>query len=250
MTGALALPEIFNHERASPVTTPAPAAPPLLEVEAVTRRGLSHERNEDAYLVDMNRRIFLVSDGMGGHRDGYLASRSIAQAVAQTQERWPNELENKLAVIRQSLEAANHALFEPYRNGDAADISGATAICLLIDGWYACCLWAGDSRLYLLRDEHLFMVSEDHANADGALLRAIGSDATLNLERRVLSLCEGDALVLCSDGLIKGIDETEMADMIANGHSGLADRLLAKAVAGGSTDDITLIVVRVATDEK
>lgn len=220
----------------------------FLEAEVATRRGLSHQRNEDAYFVDMDQGTFVVADGMGGHRDGHLASRAIASQVTSAAGIY-SSLEDKVQSLTSALKQVNERLYSESLSLQDQDISGSTALCLLIDSGYACCLWAGDSRLYLFRDNHLFLVSEDHADESGRLTRAIGSAQDVEIDRRVLEVNESDIFVLCSDGLLKGTNEEELAQMLSQQDDGLADRLLAKAIAGGSKDDITLILVWVISDD-
>ena len=213
-----------------------------LEAEAVTRRGLSHENNQDAYLVDLEGGLFAVADGMGGHRDGHVASNAIVSVLARTLDHQAS-FEERIETATQALENVNSALYGPSADNPGFDISGSTALSLIIGEGYACCLWAGDSRLYLVRDGLLYLISEDHSADDGMLTRAVGSGPRLTLDRRLIPIQGGDTFLLCSDGLLKGMNETEMVDMFRRGGEGLADRLLAKSVAGGSSDDITLILV-------
>lgn len=221
-----------------------------LDVEAVTRRGFSHVKNEDAYLVDVDRGLFAVSDGMGGHRDGDLASQAVVDALATVPFEPGQSLDQKLALVVRALVRVSNGLFADYLAAPEQDISGATALCVLVDGDYACCVWAGDSRLYLLRDHHLYLVSEDHSDNGGPLTRAIGAAEHIQIDRRLVTLEPNDVLILCTDGLLKGLDETELANMIEDGTAGLADRLLAKAMAGGSKDDITVVAVWTESDDR
>ncbi|MBD8876706.1 PP2C family protein-serine/threonine phosphatase [Roseibium polysiphoniae] len=219
-----------------------------LEAEVATRRGPSHECNEDAYFIDLAQGVFVVADGMGGHRDGHLASNAIISEISAVQSS-DVELEDRVRLLTSALEEVNGTLYSQSLALPGGDISGSTALCLLINSGYACCLWAGDSRLYLLRDNHLFLVSEDHTEESGMLTRAIGSAQDVEIDRRVLSIKEDDVFVLCSDGLLKGASEDELAEMLSQDEVGLADRLLAKSIVGGSKDDITLILVWVRSHD-
>lgn len=211
--------------------------------EAVTRKGPRHQRNEDAYLVNMDVGLFAVSDGMGGHRDGHLASLSFVEELAELTHLEAASLEEKLRGVEAAFLRVNERLFSSYLASPDDDISGCTGLSLIIHDNYAGCLWVGDSRLYLLRGGHLYLVSEDHADEAGRLTRALGANEEILVERRIIETNRGDAFVLCTDGLFKGADETVIANTLAEGGTGAADRLLARAIAGGTTDDITLVVV-------
>lgn len=213
----------------------------VLDAEAASRRGTQHTVNEDGYLVLAERGIFCVADGMGGHRDGEGASRSLIQAldVAAAGE---GGFEERIRGVETAILAVNEALHAPTRTVPGLDISGTTVVVLLVGDGYACCLWAGDSRLYLVRSGRLYLVSEDHVAAGGALTRAVGAGAHLVLDRRVIEIAEGDVFLLCTDGLLKGIGEDDMLALIGAPDGHPAERLIAKAVSGGSNDDITLVM--------
>jgi serine/threonine protein phosphatase PrpC len=214
----------------------------ILEAEAASCRGQSHERNEDAYLVDIEGGLFAVADGMGGHRDGHVASNAVMSVLSQTLV-VAASLEEKIETATRAIESVNASLYAQSRSSPGMDISGSTAVALIVAERYACCLWAGDSRLYLFRKNNLFLVSEDHGDHGGALTRAVGSAATLEVDRRIVEVKDGDIFLLCSDGLLKGIDEGEIVELLGQTGAAPADRLLAKAIAGGSSDDITLVLV-------
>ncbi|ASP35436.1 PP2C family serine/threonine-protein phosphatase [Labrenzia sp. VG12] len=224
-------------------TFTAATAIPLLRCEAVTRQGPNHPVNQDSFFADPACGLFTVADGMGGHRDGDQASKATVQAVAQLVNQPAASHDSQLVALEAAVAGVNRELFAGYLAAPENDISGTTSLSLVISGPYASCVWAGDSRLYLLRQHHLFLISEDHADEAGRLTAAVGIDETVGFGRRTLELIPGDVFILCTDGLMKGMDETALANMAAEGTFGLADRLIARAVAGGSSDDITVITV-------
>lgn len=219
------------------------AAVPTLRAEAVTRQGPHHPVNQDSHFADPACGLFTVADGMGGHRDGDLASKATVQAVARLAGLPASGHDAQLVALEAAVAKVSQDLFASYLAAPDRDISGTTSLSLVVSGPFASCVWAGDSRLYLLRQQHLFLISEDHADAAGRLTRAVGIDETIDFGRRTLETQSGDVFILCTDGLMKGMDETMLANMAAEGTYGLADRLIARSVAGGSNDDITVITV-------
>ncbi|WP_319531150.1 protein phosphatase 2C domain-containing protein [uncultured Cohaesibacter sp.] len=218
------------------------------QVEAASSKGRRHSHNEDAYLVNAEARIFAVADGMGGHREGYVASNAIVSVLGHVLT--PQEdFEHRINTVSEAIHRANHSLFSQTQKEAAADISGSTLVSVILDEDYACCLWVGDSRLYLLRKDWLYLISEDHARQDGALTRAVGCMPDVEIDRRIIEIKEGDKLVLCSDGLIKGVNEEELADILSQGGEALAERLVAKAIVGGSLDDITVVLLEIVGDD-
>jgi serine/threonine protein phosphatase PrpC len=220
----------------------------ILEAEAATRRSPNHEHNEDAYLVSLEGGLFVVADGMGGHRDGHVASNAVVSVLGQTLQA-ELSFEQKIETAKRAIEGVSATLDAQSHASPDLDISGSTVLALIISDAYACCLWVGDSRLYLFRDDQLYLVSEDHADEDGVLTRAVGSAATIEVDRRILEISDGDIFLLCSDGLLKGMDEVALADLLASTGEAPADRLLAKSIAGGSNDDITVVIVWVGFDD-
>ncbi|MHA7776849.1 PP2C family protein-serine/threonine phosphatase [Roseibium sp. M-1] len=219
------------------------SAVPLLRSEAVTRQGPRHPVNQDSHFAAPGSGLFTIADGMGGHRDGDLASQATVQAVSQLANMPDGPHEAQLGALESALTDVNRSLFDDYLDDPDSDVSGTTSLSLVVNGSYASCIWAGDSRLYLLRQHHLFLISEDHADEIGRLTSAVGIGENLSLGRRTLKILPGDLFILCTDGLLKGMDETTLANMAAEGTFGLADRLIARSVAGGSSDDITVITV-------
>ncbi len=217
-----------------------------VDAESATSRGRQHARNQDAWHIDIESGLFAVADGMGGHRDGHVASAALMAALSAASD--PSaSFESRIDVATMAIETANRGLYEQHLATPGSDIMGSTVLALILGDRHACCLWVGDSRLYLFRNQWLYLLSEDHAEG-GALIRAVGSASTVQVERRIFERQDGDVFLLCSDGLLKGMGEDEVAELLLGGQDLLAERLIAKAIAGGSSDDITVILVRVNGD--
>lgn len=204
-------------------------------------------------MVNIAAGLFALADGMGGHRDGHVASNIIMETLERTMSAG-DSFENRVSTATQAIEIANRVLYgtdyPPGSDKPYEEISGATVLALIVGETQACCLWAGDSRLYMLRDGFLYLVSEDHTASNGALTRAVGSSREVRIDRRTIDIMDGDIFLLCSDGLLKGMKEADIAGFLHGGGEALGDRMLAKAIAGGSTDDITVILVWVGRDER
>jgi len=138
-------------------------------------------------------------------------------------------------------------------------IASTLVVLLARDGHFAC-LWAGDSRVYLLRGGTLAQVTRDHSlvqelvdagaitaeEADGhpranVITRAVGAAEALELDKVSNRLAAGDRFLLCSDGLNKTLSDAELAGLMAD--PGPADRLLAEALERRATDNITVVAV-------
>ncbi|MDL2398813.1 PP2C family protein-serine/threonine phosphatase [Rhizobium mayense] len=221
----------------------------FLEAEAATSRGRKHAVNEDSYTVNLEAGLFAVADGMGGHRDGHIASGAIISLLEHALD-GEAPFEQRIEMATQAIQSVNNALHDQTLAVPGADISGSTVVAVIIDENYACCLWAGDSRLYLFRNNCLYLISEDHVGEGGVLTRAVGSSPRLEVDRRIIDVRDRDVFLLCSDGLLKGMSETAVAELLGSEGHAPVDRLLAKSIAGGSADDVTAILVWVGYHER
>jgi len=216
--------------------------------ETMTHKGPKHTRNEDSYFSRPELGLHAVADGMGGHRDGHIASATVIEEISGLQTQMTHAFGHRVAAVDAAIHRANERLFSKYLANPDEGISGSTVLALVLQRDLATCIWAGDSRLYLQRNGHLFLLSEDHADEAGRLTSAVGAEEDPGLERRTIEVHAGDIFVLCTDGLLKGISENDMADVLAEWREGIAERLLSKAIAGGSRDDITCVIVQVPAD--
>jgi len=217
---------------------------------SATRCGVLHTVNEDSLVEAVESGVFLIADGMGGHADGAVASRAIAEVIRRVTA-VDVALEEHVVTVEEALQSVNIALRqEALARG--RDVIGSTVAVLLLDATYAVCIWAGDSRVYLLRDGHLYRLTRDHAvgveeglDIPGApLTRAVGSADELMLDRLVTSLQAGDTFLVCSDGINKAVSDDQLEAVLADPVDGLAARIVAQAVTSGSRDDASAIVVR------
>jgi protein phosphatase/serine/threonine-protein phosphatase Stp1 len=210
--------------------------------------------NEDRFLDRPDLGLWAVADGAGGHQSGEVASGMIADA---------------LDAIPAGLDAPDEALLaEAARRGADATIASTAVILCVREGRYAC-LWAGDSRAYLLRARMLHCLTHDHSlvqelvdagqitldAAEGhphanVVTRAVGAggpDGPL-LDKATDAVFAGDRFLLCSDGLTKSLAEADIAAVLAEGGTDVADRLIAAAVARQARDNVTVVVIDVAGD--
>jgi serine/threonine protein phosphatase PrpC len=228
---------------------------PTLFASGQSRCGSQHDTNEDAFLSMPETGLFAVADGMGGHTDGSLASRSIIEmlkvVIAEA-----SSLEDGTRLVEEALRSVATALWHEGRSRPVPVIVGSTVAAIYVAEGYAVCLWVGDSRIYLSRQGELFMLSRDHnvANLDGTadvagtrgamLTRAIGASEEVEIDRVVVPLEASDTLLLCTDGLTKVVDDSAIGTMLDGNLDGLAARLVALAAVAGARDDVTVVTVR------
>lgn len=226
-----------------------------------THPGRMHGTNEDAYL-DMNDvGLWLVADGMGGHSRGDMASRIVVETFRHLLR--PASRDEFVMGVRHRLYEANRRLQDVAANSDVGQIIGSTVVALLVYQRYWVCLWAGDSRAYLLRDGRLLQITRDHSVAEeliergelqrdmaakhfaaNRLTRAVGVQQELLLDEVSGELLDGDVIMLCSDGLVKAVSEAEIADVLtAYDCDESSLELVDLSRERGARDDVTVAVV-------
>jgi protein phosphatase/serine/threonine-protein phosphatase Stp1 len=226
---------------------------------AATHPGTVRPRNEDALIDRPDIGLWAVADGAGGHGAGDVAS---AAAIAALQDLPPGlSAAEMLAQLRLRIMAVHAELQRQAREAGAGRIIATTLVVLLARGGHYACLWAGDSRIYLLRQGAFTRLTRDHslvqdlvdqgllaeADAEGhpqanIITRAIGAEGELELDKVSARIAPGDLFLLCSDGLFKAIPEAEIAGMLLDGQG--PDDLLRTALAKGARDNVTAITVR------
>lgn len=226
---------------------------------ALSEAGRVRENNEDSYYAD--GRIFIVADGMGGHRAGEVAS------AAAIEEFLLYESENRgslpLDRMRGGILAANHALHRMALNDPGLEGMGTTFTAAMVEGDIYLG-HVGDSRVYLWRRKELRFLTRDHSLVEkmvregyisslearvhpqrNVILRALGVSEELDVDLDSIAIRAGDRLLLCSDGLTASVADGELIQLISGDAEPeqLCRRLVDAAIERGGTDNITVIVV-------
>ncbi len=227
-----------------------------------THVGLVRKANEDAVLALPDLNVWAVADGMGGHQNGAFASHTVTEHLSTMAPGLDGAA--LIQSARDAIQAAHATILEESARHGGVTI-GATVVVLMISAGHFACLWAGDSRLYLLRGGELMRVSRDHSLvADlveagkltdeeaeshphaNVITRAVGVGGALDIDKRRSTVLPGDRFLLCSDGLTKYADDLFLRLMLQREPiETVSDRLLAAALDGGGADNISVIVVDV-----
>jgi serine/threonine protein phosphatase PrpC len=227
----------------------------------VTHAGKIRTVNQDAFLAKPDSGLWVVADGMGGHDAGDFASQAIVDRLDQLapQERlsrFIDEVEDRLIEVNQELIDEAAIRKEP-------TTIGSTVVALLVVKNYAACVWAGDSRAYLLRDGQMQLLSQDHSQVEelieqGLLLRedaehhpaanvitrAVGAAEQLFVDVDLIELQDHDRILLCSDGLLKEVSQSEISQAMQQGScQAVCDGLLEQALERGARDNVTIVVI-------
>jgi PPM family protein phosphatase len=250
----------------------------ILSGSGNTHVGRIRTSNQDSYLCDNTRGLYIVADGMGGHAGGEVASslavqniRSFVDNNLPTQS--SKDSEAPLGVIAKTLaDSINHAsariydraLEEPNLRG-----MGTTATIARLSGKSLVVAHVGDSRLYLLRCGYIYQITTDHSlvseqlragmitkeeaqhhHLRNVITRSVGYQEHEDVDTYLLDLEENDQIVICSDGLHGRVPEEVIVDYCRNYGILAVDHLIAEANNRGGDDNISVIVCQVKVPEK
>jgi protein phosphatase len=232
-----------------------------VETGSATHVGRARQQNEDSYLVSTTSGLWAVADGMGGHTAGDLASRTVVEELERIPA--PSSAAELLASCEASIVEANSRL-RKITDAHEGRIIGTTVAVLLVYEEFFACVWAGDSRIYRVRQSDIQQLSVDHTEvqeliAEGKLTaeearswprrnvitRAIGTYDNPELEITNGTLERGDTFVICSDGLTNHVEDWEiMAIANSNPPQRACDYLISLTLDRGATDNVTTVMVR------
>lgn len=238
----------------------------VFDTGAASHPGRVRNHNEDCFLARPASGLWLVSDGMGGHKAGDFASRTIAESA-----NWigiPTSAHDLKCRFMDRLLLAHDDIRKQSEKLGGATV-GATVVALLAFEHHFACIWSGDSRIYLLRDRALHQMTTDHTEVNellragtitreqaeswprkNVITRAIGVFETPETEEKYGTLQPGDVFLLCSDGLTGHVTDEEIATHLLHpGAQEVCDRLIELTLSRGARDNVTVLVVRCLPDE-
>ena len=240
----------------------------VIKAYGLTDVGRKRKHNEDAFASDVNEGLFIVADGMGGHRSGEVASsisvRSVARRLNQDSLLHLFDLEPDddvvplLDLMRQSLEEANQAVVARVPGG------GTTLTAVLMLGHQVTIGHVGDSRAYLIDKSSAKPITRDHSLVKrleelgqlkpeeaevhpqrNVLYRAIGQGANLEVDVFTQPVPRDAFLLLCSDGLWGVVPDLAIQKIVttARNPQDACEELVKAANAAGGPDNITAVLV-------
>ncbi len=246
------------------------------EVAGKTDIGKKRQVNQDAFLIDKEKGLFIVADGLGGHRAGEKASLLATQAVqnffkdnfSEYLSNETKEIDKNLSptatTLQHSIEKANQLVHLKALNFSKYNGMGTTIAAVCLKGKNLISANVGDSPVYLVQKGQVYPLSETHTveeehsipessqlNAFGKnywkmLTRAIGIEEKVKPYLCEIPVYEGDAFVLCSDGLSKSVTYDEIAKIVMRYSAKEACSLFVElANTRGGKDNITVIVIKI-----
>jgi PPM family protein phosphatase len=244
--------------------------------------GKVRRANEDSYLLNESIGLYVVADGMGGHRGGAVASRMAIEAIDQYMSDPSAHIEsvgevedgnarNKNASrLLQSIRLANQKIYNRSISDEAIRGMGTTVSALYLTDNTIVTANVGDSPIYLLRNREIEELYTPHtllhdrkkipksmagrfsnAKLGHILTRAVGIRSEVKIDLVETPCFKDDIIVLCSDGLSGKISREEIRDLVYQNNSEAAcKKMTDSANQRGGEDNITVIVVRIVSPKE
>lgn len=242
----------------------------ILQVGSCSAQGV-RPNNEDRFVVDLERQLFIVADGMGGQERGELASGMAADIIPEIVGECLSKQEAADLALRHAMEKANNAIVDAGKAQPEGRRMGTTAVCALHRDNQVFVASLGDSRAYLIRQDRVEQLTVDHSVAQALVLSGAltPEEARHSPYQHVLhkflgcaSMGEGaevrpftpeagDRLLLASDGLTNHVSEDDLraGALEFPDPQDWADHLVKTALQRGSRDNVTCIVVAFVAGE-
>ena len=233
---------------------------------SATHTGMVRQVNEDSFISRDDIGLWAVADGMGGHQAGDIASQQVVSSLGAVPT--STDIAELLHASRMALGSANSKLISMDGDYDSRRVPGSTVVVLLIIDDRAAIAWAGDSRIYRLRNGQAEQITRDHSHVQelvdqhlispeeaeshpmaNVITRAIGIEEPLDLDVLHLDVMEGDRFLLCSDGLSRLLSLQEIQNlMLTSVLEEAVQTMIHTALVRGAPDNVTVVLVQVDDD--
>ena len=238
-----------------------------MQIQALTDIGLKRAVNQDFIFqsiqpVGVFPNLFILADGMGGHRSGDFASKYLTETMVGYISR--NKSEDIIKVLKSAIGMSNTLVYEKSHSDPALSGMGSTMVAAVIRNGMLTVANVGDSRLYIIRDgitqvtkDHSYVeeqvelgnisrYSEEYNKNKNIITRAVGIEDTVKADFFEVDLVKNDYILICSDGLTNMVDDDSIFAIIS-GHGSLqykANTLIAAANETGGNDNIAVILIK------
>jgi protein phosphatase len=236
-----------------------------LGAAASTDVGLCRAANEDSFAMASEVGLYLVADGMGGHKAGQLASRLASEGTVRAIEALESQPVGPLEKLRHAVTCTNREIHEQSERNAELRGMGTTLVAILVEQGRVALAHVGDSRAYRIRRGRIRLLTDDHSivgellrrqqiSEDAArehphrhvLTKALGVASSVQPDLAELTPLPGDTFLLCSDGLTTHLQDAEILDVVERDRElqKTCDALIAEANHRGGLDNITVLMLR------
>jgi len=244
---------------------------------AISDVGKQRTLNEDCAFIDPEAGLFLVLDGMGGHRAGEVASRLAMDTISSFYKKYAGEAASHPDIfesydpaftyhanlLRQAAFMANRVVLEKSLESEEFLGMGSTLAGMAVQDCTASLVNVGDTRMYLIRNGRMEQISRDHTLAEDQVERGlmsreearesqlrhilssvIGVDSRIRIHMDELIVFAGDIFVLCTDGLTAVMEDREILEAFATNSLNIDSlkRVVDEVNLRGGPDNVTLAV--------
>lgn len=240
--------------------------------------GSKRKINEDTCFSSDELGLYLVADGMGGHLAGEVASKTAIEQITKFSKNfledeeitWPFGYKSKCSVDENffltTIRIANSAIFKLAESNPEFQGMGTTISGVRISSSKAVAANVGDSRIYLIRDNELLQISEDHSWVNeqmklnllteeearnhkwkNIITRALGNKNVVKIDLFKIDLQKDDMILICSDGLSSMVEDHEILDIILSNKEDLnkcCEQLIDTANNNGGNDNISVVLIK------
>jgi PPM family protein phosphatase len=216
----------------------------------------------DTSLLRSKGLLAIVADGMGGHSAGEVASKIAVDVIHRAYYESDRDV---ATAIESAVLEANREIYKTAQNDESLHGMGTTCLAFVLRDGSALAAHVGDSRLYLVRDGQIYLMTEDHSAVmemvkrgiisleearhhpdKNVILRALGShpEVEVSVWAEPFPVSPGDSFLLCSDGLYDLVEDEEIREVVVNNDpSPACQRLVDLAKERGGHDNITVGIV-------
>ncbi|KKK39611.1 protein phosphatase [Mesobacillus campisalis] len=235
----------------------------------MTDKGKVRLHNEDNGGIFTNlegQRLAIVADGMGGHRAGDVASEMTINYLREKWEKAGNigTAEESYTWLETAIKEVNTLVFRHSQENTNCEGMGTTIVAAICTALFVTVANIGDSRAYILNEAGFQQLTEDHSLVNelvrsgqisredaehhprkNVLLRALGTENTVEMDIKTIIFEDGDMLLLCSDGLTNKVSQEELSRILAQDSTlgEMASEMVGLANQNGGEDNITLAIV-------
>ena len=207
--------------------------------------------------------LFIVADGMGGHRAGDFASKCCVDSLISMVE--TSNLQSPVSILEQGIQKANASVYQASAENEALQGMGTTIVAATVLGNEMYIANVGDSRLYKINNS-ISQITEDHSLVEemirhgdidrkearlhpnkNVITRAIGISSMVQIDFFEVSVEAGDIFLMCTDGLSNMIEDEEIFEVVKSYEKvdRIGKELIRMANANGGKDNIGLVLIQI-----
>lgn len=242
-----------------------------MEIGVKTSKGRIRETNQDYYYISTNLEypLFIIADGMGGHKAGEVASKMAVEIISSSLESDIKnlDLEDEYIVnsIKNSIWRANEEIYKKSQEREECSGMGTTVTLAWDVNGKIYIGHVGDSRAYLLRSNELYQITEDHSLVEelirngsisreearhhpqkNVITRAVGTSKEIHVDIIVKEKLKGDILLLCTDGLTNMLNDEEIKELLLvnDDIQKACEYLVDRSNDKGGFDNISVVAIK------